>query len=95
MANTLDALFGYGRYRCLGRGIAFMELNKALPEVRDVAGPRWRVGLTTMCSQILRRYDFTVIDPVHPVKKMQSAAFWMMEGFFVTVTPRTAGQVSA
>jgi hypothetical protein len=33
MASALDALFGYGRYKCLGRSIAFMELNKSLPEV--------------------------------------------------------------
>ncbi|KAH6686968.1 pisatin demethylase [Plectosphaerella plurivora] len=69
MGRALDALFGYGRYKCLGRSIAFMELNKSLPE-------------------ILMRYDFTVIDPTYPIKKMHSAAFWMMEGFMVTVSPR-------
>lgn len=33
MAAALEALFGYGRYKCLGRNLAFMQLSKALPEV--------------------------------------------------------------
>ncbi|KAH7021118.1 pisatin demethylase [Microdochium trichocladiopsis] len=32
MSTCLEAVFGYGRYKCLGRGVAFMEMNKALPE---------------------------------------------------------------
>jgi cytochrome P450 len=31
--EAIEVQFGYGRYKCLGRGIAAMELNKALPEV--------------------------------------------------------------
>ncbi|CRK27467.1 hypothetical protein BN1708_004365 [Verticillium longisporum] len=69
MAATLEALFGYGRYKCLGRNVAFMQMSKALPE-------------------LLRRYDFTINDPTLPVKKLHSAAFWMMEGFWVTVAQR-------
>ena len=33
MAAALEALFGYGRYKCLGRNVAFMQMSKALPEV--------------------------------------------------------------
>ncbi|KAH8671548.1 pisatin demethylase [Xylariales sp. PMI_506] len=69
MTACAEALFGYGRFKCLGRNVAFMQLGKALPE-------------------LLRRYDFTVVDPTLPVKKIHSAAFWMMEGFWVTVSPR-------
>ncbi|KAM0581718.1 hypothetical protein ACHAP6_009055 [Verticillium nonalfalfae] len=69
MAATLEALFGYGRYKCLGRNVAFMQMSKALPE-------------------LLRRYDFTINDPTLPVRKLHSAAFWMMEGFWVTVGQR-------
>ncbi|EGY14176.1 pisatin demethylase [Verticillium dahliae VdLs.17] len=69
MAATLEALFGYGRYKCLGRNVAFMQMSKALPE-------------------LLRRYDFTINDPTLPVRKLHSAAFWMMEGFWVTVAQR-------
>ncbi|KAK8078725.1 hypothetical protein PG994_002532 [Apiospora phragmitis] len=69
MAECLEILFGYGKYKCLGRGIAIMEINKVLPE-------------------LLRRYDFTILDPTAPIKKMHSAAFWLMTDFWVTVTPR-------
>lgn len=42
-------------------------------------------------NQLLRRYDFTINDPTLPIKKMHSAAFWMMGDFWVTVNPRTTG----
>lgn len=33
MSSCLEALFGYGRFRCMGRSVAFMQMSKALPEV--------------------------------------------------------------
>lgn len=33
MTETVGLVFGYGRFGCLGRGVATMELNKALVEV--------------------------------------------------------------
>ncbi|KAI0482548.1 pisatin demethylase [Xylariaceae sp. FL0804] len=69
MADTLEVVFGYGKYKCMGRGIALMELSKVLPE-------------------LLRRYDFTIIDPVAPIKKLHSAAFWIMADFWVTISPK-------
>ncbi|KXJ86496.1 hypothetical protein Micbo1qcDRAFT_219031 [Microdochium bolleyi] len=44
-AACLEALFGYGRFKCLGRSVAFMQLGKALPEMSsDISRPR------NMCS---------------------------------------------
>ena len=34
MTETVSLCFGYGRFGCLGRGVATMELNKAIIEVR-------------------------------------------------------------
>jgi cytochrome P450 len=34
MTETVTLCFGYGRFGCLGRGVATMELNKAVIEVR-------------------------------------------------------------
>lgn len=33
MSDHLEVLFGYGRYKCLGRPLVFMQMNKVLPEV--------------------------------------------------------------
>ncbi|KXJ89626.1 pisatin demethylase [Microdochium bolleyi] len=69
MSSCLEAVFGYGRYKCLGRGIALMELSKGLPEY-------------------FLRYNITIADPAKPVASMYSAGFWMMQGFWVSFSPR-------
>jgi cytochrome P450 len=33
MEATLELIFGYGRWQCLGRNVAFIELNKVFVEV--------------------------------------------------------------
>jgi cytochrome P450 len=33
MSTVLEIHFGFGRYKCLGRPIVFLELNKVFPEV--------------------------------------------------------------
>lgn len=39
MNDVVTLCFGYGRFGCLGRGVATMELNKAIIEVCHGAGP--------------------------------------------------------
>lgn len=39
MTETVSLCFGYGRFGCLGRGVATMELNKAIIEVYDRLKP--------------------------------------------------------
>lgn len=36
MTDNVSLCFGYGRFGCLGRGVATMELNKAIIEVREL-----------------------------------------------------------
>lgn len=42
MTSTWELVFKYGKWQCLGRAVALMELNKVFVEVRFAAGP----GLT-------------------------------------------------
>lgn len=63
MENCLDLCFGHGRWGCLGRPIATVELNKMIPE-------------------LVRRFDFAVVDPVSPIKNrfygpLQQSKFWV------------------
>ncbi|KAE9370024.1 pisatin demethylase [Stipitochalara longipes BDJ] len=46
---NVDMVFGYGKYLCLGKNVAFMELNKIF-------------------VQLLRNFDFAVVDPTQPWK---------------------------
>lgn len=41
MTETVGLVFGYGRFGCLGRGVAMQELNKGIIEVCGVGEP-WR-----------------------------------------------------
>jgi cytochrome P450 len=43
MHRTHDLIFGYGKYQCLGRPVALMEINKAIFEVR-LPPPLFSVG---------------------------------------------------
>lgn len=48
--STVEYAFGYGRWRCLGRNIAQMELNKAVTEVSYLPNYHalWAVGRLLM-----------------------------------------------
>ncbi|TLS30395.1 hypothetical protein PpBr36_02539 [Pyricularia pennisetigena] len=50
MAANTELVFGYGRWMCAGKNVAFMELNKVYFE-------------------LLRRFDFQVVDTKNPVKE--------------------------
>lgn len=60
MDSTLDLVFGYGRYQCLGKNLAFMELNKIFVE-------------------LLRRFDFNVVNPLNPVRSVCHGIFFQSE----------------
>ncbi|WDK10806.1 cytochrome P450 [Colletotrichum graminicola] len=69
MNAALDTSFGHGKYSCLGKPIAIMELNKVFVE-------------------LLRRYDFAVMNPERPIKTL-SAIFFVARDFWVRVTRRS------
>ncbi|KAI0434920.1 cytochrome P450 [Xylaria sp. FL1042] len=68
--NMVVALgFGFGKYQCLGKPIAMMELNKIFVE-------------------LLRRYDFAIVNPQSPIKA-RSAIFWAVDDFWLRITKRS------
>ncbi|KAI0877757.1 cytochrome P450 [Hypoxylon argillaceum] len=68
MAAVVDLDFGSGKYQCLGKPIAMMELNKIFVE-------------------LLRRYDFTIVNPESPINT-RSAIFWVAKDFWLRITRR-------
>jgi len=65
----VDIVFGYGKYLCLGRNVAFMELNKIFVQVSFRELSHSRSWTWDQCvSQLLRNFDFTVVDPMQPWK---------------------------
>ncbi|KAI1779683.1 cytochrome P450 [Hypoxylon cercidicola] len=60
MTGVVETLWGAGRYKCLGRAIAQVELNKVFVE-------------------LLRRFNFAVVTPQHPVDIVNSGFFLMSE----------------
>ncbi|KAJ2982446.1 hypothetical protein NUW58_g6437 [Xylaria curta] len=68
MNAVVDLDFGFGKYQCLGKPIAMMELNKIFVE-------------------LLRRYDFTIVNPQSPIKAW-SAIFWVANDFWLRITKR-------
>ncbi|KAI0023898.1 cytochrome P450 [Xylariomycetidae sp. FL0641] len=70
MNIVVDLDFGFGKYQCLGKPIAMMELNKIFVE-------------------LLRRYEFTIINHQKPIKA-SSAIFWTASDFWLRISERTS-----
>ncbi|KAH7327949.1 cytochrome P450 [Stachybotrys elegans] len=69
MINTVELVFSTGRWGCLGRPVALLELNKIFIE-------------------LLRNFDFQVINPRRPVDQEFNMNIWMEEGMWVKVANR-------
>ncbi|KAI6357055.1 Cytochrome P450 monooxygenase aba1 [Pyricularia grisea] len=68
MAANTELVFGYGRWMCAGKNLAFMELNKVYFE-------------------LLRRFDFQVVDTKNPVKE-ENYNVMFHKDMFMKVTKR-------
>ncbi|ORY57504.1 cytochrome P450 [Pseudomassariella vexata] len=81
MEQNIEPVFGYGRWMCAGKPIAFMELHKIL----------YAVGLTLLYTdfkQLFRHFDFQIVDVTKPWNSI-SYLGWMETEMWVKVTETT------
>lgn len=86
MLAALDTHFGHGKYSCLGKPIAMMEVHKAVFEVGLILGTIIGTNTDGM-MQLFKRYDFAVMNPERPIKT-QTSVFLFASDFWVRVSRR-------
>ncbi|PKS11126.1 hypothetical protein jhhlp_002887 [Lomentospora prolificans] len=74
MANTVDLVFHYGKYQCIGRPVALMEFNKIFVEVKNP-------------DRLLRRFEFSLVNPQKPAD-ITNYGIWVIENFWVRIEKR-------
>lgn len=79
MLSTWELVFKYGKWQCLGRSVALMELNKVFVEVRRLhlltCLPTSDERAPTDAAQILRRYDVGLLNPPSPWSSFNAGIF--------------------
>lgn len=91
MMSTEELIFHYGKYQCLGKSVALMELNKIYVEVSTLLvfnifrGVVWTNPGSSI--QLLRTYDFAIVNVNQPAKFL-NAGIWIITDFWVRVTRR-------
>lgn len=88
--KVMDLNFGHGRWLCLGRVMALIEINKILVEVSTIIVPPIDIigAITLGIVQLLRSFDFQVRDPENPWRRESTLSFFIKD-FFARVTVDT------
>ncbi|KAI1874386.1 hypothetical protein JX265_004594 [Neoarthrinium moseri] len=81
--KVVDLNFGHGRWLCLGRVLALMELNKIFVECG-----------TLMVVQLLRSFDFQVVNPENPWLRESTLSFYIKDFFVQVKTDSISGRYS-
>jgi hypothetical protein len=69
MERTCELIFGFGRYMCAGKTVAFMELNKIFVEVGHADTFNCLLSLREVganSKQLFREFDFQIVNPKVP-----------------------------
>ncbi|KAK4212592.1 cytochrome p450 [Rhypophila decipiens] len=74
MERTTDLMFGYGRYMCPGKAMAWLEMNKLFIEV-SICGSMICISCAKAVVKLLRDFDFQVLDPEMPLTRSHHALF--------------------
>jgi hypothetical protein len=90
MRRHVELVFGYGRWACAGKSIAFLELNKIFVEVCYMMPDIIRLDSWGDCADIeklLRRFDFQLVNPTRPWSSINHNLF-LQKNMWVHVTER-------
>jgi hypothetical protein len=93
METVSELVWGYGKYVCLGKSVALIELNKIFIEVSQNCGAYFTNldssgGEADRFEQLLRNFDWKLVDPTKPMKSACYGIF-VMSDFWVIVTERS------
>lgn len=85
MRRTTEMIFGYGKYQCLGKPIAWLEVTKTIFEV----GNAWKAAVIMLtCLQFMRHFDWALAQPDNPWRSTNYNGIWVQEQMWVLVTER-------
>lgn len=80
--RATEFIFGSGRFTCLGKNIAMIELHKVFVEVRKL---RWKTVHTkringananvNLCWQLLKNFDWAIADPLRGIDSIGQGVY--------------------
>ena len=89
MKRSADLVFSYGKSGCLGKPVAFMELNKALTEVRHFSCSCSHVVLLEANKiKLFRRFDISLVNPWKPIRSLNRNGLFVQSDMWVTISQR-------
>ena len=81
----MEMAFRYGKYQCLGKNIAHLELNKVFVEVSLFQSAA--SDPNKYLRQLLRKFEFTVVNPAEPWESF-NAGLRIHKNMWMVVTKR-------
>lgn len=97
MVRTNELIFGHGKFQCLGKTVAQIEIGKMVFEVSGNTSA-WLLSswffsmtqqLTANRTQLLRNFDLALINPTRPWDARNYLGLFAISNMWVQVTERT------